>query len=73
MTTLSTAFAKAHERNIDRYHRLLKTRLSDVERNYIESRILAERAALRALGATDDLASAAAASGGMPSQETAPV
>lgn len=68
MTTLSTAFAKAHERNIDRYHHLLKTRLSDVERNYIESRILAERAALRALSATDDLA-AVAAGGGMPSQE----
>ncbi|MGY0571971.1 hypothetical protein ACTGJ9_013635 [Bradyrhizobium sp. RDM12] len=54
MTGLQSAFVKAHEKNIDRYHRLLKARLSDVERNYIESRILAERAALQALATTDD-------------------
>lgn len=54
MTVLGNAFAKAHDRNIARYHRLLRTRLSDVERNYIESRILEERAALQALATVDD-------------------
>ncbi len=54
MTALGNAFVKAHGKNIARYHRLLRTRLSDVERNYIESRILEERAALQALATVDD-------------------
>ncbi len=47
------ALAKAHGRNIDRYHRLLSTHLSDVERSYIETRLLAERSALHALEEAD--------------------
>lgn len=54
MNDLGSALVQAHERNIERYHRLLSTRLSDVERNYIESRILQERAALQAVVATGE-------------------
>jgi|EndMetStandDraft_9_1072997.scaffolds.fasta_scaffold1026689_2 uncharacterized membrane-anchored protein len=70
MSTLGSAFAKAHEKNIDRYHRLLKTRLSEVERNYIESRILTERAALEALGSADDRGLAATVAGMPGPQDT---
>ncbi|MET4724471.1 hypothetical protein ABIF63_008577 [Bradyrhizobium japonicum] len=42
--------SRAHGKNIDRYHRLLKTPLSDVERSYIEWRLSQEQAALEALG-----------------------
>ncbi|MBW7963612.1 MULTISPECIES: hypothetical protein [unclassified Bradyrhizobium] len=48
MTAISYAIAKAQSRNIDRYYRLLNTRLSDVERNYVESRVLEQQAALHA-------------------------
>ncbi len=48
---MATQFAirQAHGKNIDRYQRLLKTRLSDVERHYIASRLLEEQAAMRAV------------------------
>ncbi|UQR62290.1 hypothetical protein LRP30_36870 [Bradyrhizobium sp. C-145] len=37
---------RTYRNNIHRYHRLLKTRLSDLEREYIESRLSEEREAL---------------------------
>jgi hypothetical protein len=37
---------RAHENNIARYRRLLQTRLSDVERHFIESRLAEEQTAL---------------------------
>lgn len=40
---------RGYSNNIRRYRRLLETRLSDIEREYVEGRILAERAALEAL------------------------
>ncbi|MGY4626270.1 hypothetical protein [Bradyrhizobium sp. USDA 4486] len=40
---------RAHRNNIFRYRRLLKTRLSDLERQFIERRLSEERAALAAL------------------------
>lgn len=40
---------RGHSNNVRRYQRLLKTCLSDIEREYVEGRILAERAALEAL------------------------
>lgn len=43
------ALSRAHGKNIDRHHRLLKTTLSDVERSYIEWRLSQEQAALEAL------------------------
>jgi len=33
----------AHQRNIDRYQRLLKTRLNEVESQYLERRLSEER------------------------------
>lgn len=40
---------RAHRNNIHRYRRLNKTKLSDLERQFIERRIAEERAALEAL------------------------
>jgi hypothetical protein len=40
---------RAHRNNIHRYRRLLATRLSDLERAYIERRLQEERASLEAL------------------------
>ncbi len=40
---------RAHRNNIHRYRRLLKTRLSDLERQFIERRLSEEQAALEAL------------------------
>jgi len=42
---------RAHANNIRRYERLLETRLSDVERQFIERRLADERSALEALSA----------------------
>ena len=38
---------RAHQKNIDRYHRLLGTHLSDLERSYIERRVSEEQASLK--------------------------
>jgi uncharacterized Zn finger protein len=48
MTTTRFAIRQAHGKNIDLYQRLLKTRLSYVERHYIASRLLDEQAAMQA-------------------------
>ena len=40
---------RAHRNNIHRYRRLLATRLSDLERDYIERRLSEERASMEAL------------------------
>ena len=37
----------AHRANIDRYRRLLRTHLSDLERDFLERRLAEEQAALR--------------------------
>jgi len=34
---------RAHEQNIERYHNLLKTKLSDVEQQFVERRLSEER------------------------------
>ncbi|WP_454649729.1 hypothetical protein [Bradyrhizobium liaoningense] len=49
MSAVSFALSRAHSMNIQRYHRLLKTHLTDVERNYIEWRLSQEQAALAAI------------------------
>ena len=49
MAAIELALVEAHTKSIDRYHRLLKTHLTDVERNYIESRLSEELAALQAV------------------------
>jgi hypothetical protein len=40
---------RAHQNNVDRYRRLLATRLTDLERAYIERRLSEEQAAVEAL------------------------
>ncbi|OKO73659.1 hypothetical protein AC629_36430 [Bradyrhizobium sp. NAS80.1] len=40
---------RAHRNNIHRYRRLLKTRLSDLERQFIERRLSEKQTALEAL------------------------
>ncbi|WP_234681640.1 DUF4349 domain-containing protein [Bradyrhizobium monzae] len=42
---------RAHRNNLSRYRRLLKTKLSDIERRYIERRLAEEQTALEALAA----------------------
>jgi hypothetical protein len=42
---------RAHRSNIHRYQRLLKTKLSELERRYIERRLTEERSALQSLSA----------------------
>ena len=42
---------RAHRNNIHRYRRLLKTRLSQLERSFIERRLAEEKSALEALTA----------------------
>lgn len=42
---------RAHRNNIHRYRRLLGTRLSDIERQFIERRLAEEETALKALAA----------------------
>lgn len=49
MADLAFTLVQARRRNIERYSRLLQTSLTDVERAYIETRLLEERAALRAV------------------------
>ncbi len=53
-----TALIQAHRNNIRRYQRLLKTRLTNVERQYIEARLSEEQAALATLPSINGLASA---------------
>ncbi|MBW7967303.1 hypothetical protein [Bradyrhizobium sp. BR 10261] len=42
---------RAHRNNIHRYRRLLRTRLSELERQFIERRLTEERSALESLTA----------------------
>ena len=42
---------RTHRNNIDRYRRLLKTRLTELERQYIEARLSEEQSALERLAA----------------------
>ncbi|MCA6118777.1 hypothetical protein J6524_28435 [Bradyrhizobium sp. WSM 1738] len=43
---------RTHRNNIDRYRRLLKTRLTELERQYIETRLSEEQSALEKLAAS---------------------
>lgn len=60
---------RAHRNNLSRYRRLLETRLSDIERQFIERRLAEEQAALEALAA--DVNPAAFSLPNMPSVSTA--
>jgi hypothetical protein len=43
---------RMHRSNIDRYRRLLKTRLTELEQQYIEKRLSEEQSALEKLAAS---------------------
>jgi hypothetical protein len=49
MVETKTTLTRAHHDNIRRYNKLLETRLTDVERDFIEVRLSEERAILQAL------------------------
>jgi hypothetical protein len=49
MTAVSVALTRAYQNNIDRYRRLLRTRLTDLERQFIERRLTEELSALALL------------------------
>ena len=49
MTDEELARLRAHENNISRYRRLLKTNLSDLERRFLERRLREERSAVESL------------------------
>jgi hypothetical protein len=44
---------RAHQKNIERYESLLKTKLSEVEMHYLEKRLSEERFAIRMLDFMD--------------------
>jgi hypothetical protein len=46
MTEDGIARLRAHRCNIDRYRRLLRTKLSELERQYIEKRLSEEQATM---------------------------
>ena len=46
MARAKATLIKAHSDNIRRYRRSLETRLTDLERHYIEGRLLEEKSAL---------------------------
>jgi hypothetical protein len=57
---------RVHRNNIHRYRRLLKTRLSDLERQFIKRRLSEEQAAVKALSETFPVAFT------LPKSSTAP-
>lgn len=49
MTDERVARLRAHDNNISRYKRLLRTNLSDLERRFLEQRLGEERSAVETL------------------------
>lgn len=52
MTDEKFALMRAHRNNISRYRRLLKTDLTDLERGFIEKRLVEEQSALANVAAS---------------------
>jgi hypothetical protein len=54
MTMIEEKFAllRTHRNNIARYHRLLKTKLTECERQFIQRRLSEERSAMEKLAAS---------------------
>ena len=46
------ALLRTHRNNISRYHRLLKTELTEFERQFVERRLSEERVAMESLAAS---------------------
>ncbi|MGY3478563.1 hypothetical protein [Bradyrhizobium ottawaense] len=51
MLDADLARIRAHRNNIHRYQRLLRTKLSELERQFIEKRLIEEQSSLNALAA----------------------
>jgi hypothetical protein len=49
------AFLRTHQQNIERYQRLLKTKLTDIETRFLEKRLAEERVWLAMLTTSSDL------------------
>jgi len=49
MSDVGRTLLTAYRNNIHRYHRLLQTRLTDVERQYIQARLSDHQSAIQAL------------------------
>ena len=49
MTDQELARMRAHHNNIHRYRRLLQTKLTDLERNFVDKRLAEEQSSLAAL------------------------
>ena len=49
MTDGGSALINAYRNNIHRYHRLLRTHLTDIERQYIQARLSDHRSAIQAV------------------------
>ncbi len=52
MSQLDAAASFAHQENIERYKRILRTHLTDIERVFIQRRLAEEQAALEQLAGT---------------------
>lgn len=55
MTDERLARLRAHESNINRYNRLLKTNLSELERGFLKQRLAEEKSAVARLTQADHL------------------
>jgi predicted house-cleaning noncanonical NTP pyrophosphatase (MazG superfamily) len=53
MLDIAPARLRTHRNNIARYRRLLETKLSELEREYIQRRLLEEQSNLETLGSVD--------------------
>jgi hypothetical protein len=62
---------QAHRQNIARYRSLLKTQLTEIERDFIDRRIAEEEGEVRRLGALARRQRIAAATGGLVPFDTA--
>jgi len=52
MTDENLALLRTHRNNISRYRRLLKTNLTEFERQFVERRLSEERSAMESLAAS---------------------
>lgn len=50
MSDIASSRLRAHRNNIARYRRLLETKLTELERDYIQRRLSEEQSNLEALG-----------------------
>jgi predicted house-cleaning noncanonical NTP pyrophosphatase (MazG superfamily) len=53
MLDIASARLRAHRNNIARYRRLLETKLTELEREYIQKRLSEEQSNLEALGSVE--------------------